>query len=244
MEGCTRAETLQTLRQLCRGSSSHLFAQQAEKRRLSTGLPALDALLPGQGVEPGWLVEWLAPVEGSGASVLALHGVRAALARQPVWAIVDATGEFYPPAALGWGFSMETMLWLRPASRADAAWTVEQCLRCPAIGVTWFQAESLPDRVLQRWKVAAETGGGIGILFRPAKAARTASWADLRWLVEPCPSILTGGRRVRVELLSCRGTCPTGNSVELEICDATGDVRLVPTLADSMSAIPNIRIGA
>lgn len=231
-----RAETLRALRKLCRGTDRQFVRPSDEPPRLSTGLPALDSLLPDQGLQPGCLVEWLASVEGCGAGLVALQGVRSALQRQPVWAIVDCTGEFHPPAAHGWGVSLETMLWLRPSSVADAAWTVEQCLRCPAVGITWFQADSLPDRVLQRWKIAAETGGGIGMLFRPAQASRLASWADVRWLVQPRPVMTTGKRRVRVELVSCRGECHVGASVELELCNATGDVRLVSTMADTAPA--------
>ena len=231
-----RAETLRALRRICQGTARQFTPQLEERSRLSTGLPGLDALLPDRGMEPGWIIEWLAPVEGCGACVLALQGVRAALQRQPVWAVVDETGEFHPPAVQGWGVSLDALLWLRPSSVAEAAWAVEQCLRCPAIGVTWFQAERLPDRVIQRWKIAAETGGGVGVLFRPAKAARHTSWADVRWLVQPKPARTTAGRRMRVELLSCRGGYRTGDSVELEICDATGDVRLVSAVANTASA--------
>ena len=238
MEGTqNRAETLRSLQRLCRGTARQMVRSSGERPRLSTGLPALDSLLPDRGLEPGWLVEWLAPVEGCGVAVLALQGVRSALEKQPIWAVVDEAGDFYPAAAQGWGLSLESLLWLRPSSVAETAWTVEQCLRCPAVGITWFQAEHIPDRVLQRWKIAAETGGGIGVLFRPSKAARYASWADVRWLVQPRPAVNATGRRVRVELLSCRGACPMGVSVELEVCDATGDVRLVSTLAGAASAI-------
>lgn len=236
-----RSETLRALRQLCRGTGRQFVGRFDERSRLSTGLAALDGLLPDQGLEPGWLVEWLSPVEGCGAAVLALQGVKPALRQGAVWAVVDDRGEFHPPAAQGWGISLERVLWLRPGSVADTAWTIEQCLRCPAVGVTWFQADPLPDRVLQRWKIAAEAGGGLGVLFRPAKAARYASWADVRWLVQPRSMAALGGRQIRVELLSCRGAYQGGNSVELEVCDATGDVRLVSALANTTPAIRAIR---
>ena len=244
-----RAETLRALRQLCRGSTKWSARDSPEPQRLSTGLAALDELLPGHGLEAGWLIEWLTPVEGCGAAILALQGVPPALQRRPVWAVIDPTGEFHPPAVQGWGISLDNVLWLRPVSVADTAWTIEQCLRCPAVGITWFQADTLPDRVLQRWKIAVEAGGGLGVLFRPAKAARYASWADLRWLIQPQPIQATGCtetsgalpvlgfRRVDVQLLSCRGTCHVGHSVELEVCDATGDVRLVSSVAHPASAI-------
>ena len=231
-----RAETLRALRQLCRGSAKPFIPQLDERMFQSTGLPGLDSLLPETGIEPGWIIEWLTPVEGCGTGVLALQGVPLALKKRSLWAVVDATGEFHPSAVQGWGGALKNLLWLRPSCVADAAWAVEQCLRCPAVGVTWFHSDPLPDRVLQRWKIAAEAGGGMGVLFRPAKAARYASWADIRWLVHPRPSTVTGTRRVRVELLSCRGSCQAGNSVELEVCDATGHVRLVATVAGTVSA--------
>lgn len=239
--GSQRAETLRALQQICRGTAKSFLRQSEERPTLSTGLAVLDSLLPDRGLPPGTMVEWLVPVEGCGAVLIALQGVRCALQRQPVWAVVDDRGEFYPAAAQGWGVSLETMLWLRPSSVADRLWAVEQCLRCPAVGVTWFQAESLPDRVLQRWKIAAETGGGIGVLFRPARAARFPSWADVRWLVQPRPTVAKGRRRLRIELSFCRGVCQSGAWAELEVCDATGDVRLVSSVAGPASAVRAVR---
>lgn len=226
-----RAETLQALRRMVRSPS---WSDQADRPRLSTGITALDALLPGHGLEGGSLVEWLTPVAGSGAACLALQGVRPALACRAAWAVVDPAGEFHSPAVEGWGAPLETLLLLRPAG-TEAAWTVEQCLRCPAVGLTWIQIESISERVLQRWKIAVEVGGGLGVIFRPADSRRQASWADVRWLVQPQPGAAVG-RRVRVELLMCRGTF-AGGSVELDVNDATGDVRLVSAVADSTPAV-------
>lgn len=254
-----RAHTLQSLRQLCRGA---VLVPSDARPRLSTGIPALDQLLPGGGLECGSLVEWLVPVAGGGACSLALQGIHSALQQRPAWAVVDPTGEFHSPAIQGWGIPLESLLLLRPDSVADTAWTVEQCLRCPAIGVTWVQTETLPERVLQRWKIAAEAGGGTGVLFRPAQARQQTSWADVRWLVEPrnpswtregvaetgafpratnpvsvAPQALgTAGRRLSVTLLTCRGPF-SGGAVELDVNDATGDVRLVSTLAGAATAV-------
>ena len=229
-----RAETLRALRQLCRGTAN--LTPSDDRHRLSLGVPALDALLPHRGLERGSLVEWLSPVAGSGAAILALQGVRAALEQQQVWAVVDSTGEFHASAAEGWGVSLESLLLLRPATEADALWTVEQCLRCPAVGLTWFRAEHIPDQVARRWKLAAEIGGGVGVLFRPETAARRASWADVRWRVQPRATVRTTGRVVLVELVSCRGAF-AGGSVELDVNDATGDVRLVSVVAGATTAV-------
>lgn len=229
-----RAETLRALRQLC-GKVARPHEAEAE-HRLSLGIPALEVLLPGRGLERGSLVEWLSPVEGSGVATLAMQGALAALEQHRVWAVVDATGEFHPPAARGWGVPLESLLLLRPTSVADAVWTVEQCLRCPAIGLTWFRTEHLSDQVARRWKLAAEIGGGLGVLFRPEAAARHASWADVRWRVQPRGAVRSTGRVVRVELVSCRGAF-AGGSVELDVNDATGDVRLVSAVAGATTAV-------
>jgi hypothetical protein len=251
-----RAETLRALRQICWGTARRFKSHAADERpRISTGIPALDELLPNRGLEPGSIVEWLAPVDGSGVSILALQGVRPALRRKPVWAVIDRTGEFHPPAVRGWGISLESILWLRPESVADAAWAVEQALRCPAIGMTWFQADSFPIRVFQRFKIAAETGGGIGVLFRPSKATRYASWADVRWLVHPQPAHNHRPRQIEVQLFSATPAATGGLSAShdgikigtpfarcesdravVEVCDATGDVCLVSFMADSTTA--------
>lgn len=71
-----RAETLHALRRLCGKVARPPEAEQ--EARLSLGIPALDALLPGRGLERGSLVEWLASVEGCGAATLA-GGQRAVL---------------------------------------------------------------------------------------------------------------------------------------------------------------------
>jgi protein ImuA len=227
-----RREILNSLRRLCRSPAEAVLL---EPSRLSTGIPALDRLLPGGGLECGSLVEWLVPVRGSGAAVLALQGVRAALDKHRVWAVVDATGEFYPLAAQGWGVPLASLLLLRPASAAEIAWTVEQCLRCPAVGTTWIDVEQLNDRILQRWKVAAEAGGGVGVLFRPARQQRRSSFADVRWLVQPRPDASAAGRRVRIELLKCRGKF-AGGAIDLDVNDATGNVHLVSAVGHPTTA--------
>ena len=228
-----RAEVLRALRQLCGKAVQSLRPENAPRRSL--GIPALDALLPGGGVENGSLVEWLVPADGSGAALLALQGVRLALDGRLVWAVIDSAGEFHPAAACGWGVPLESLLLLRPSSVADAMWAVEQCLRCPAVGVTWFSSEQIPDRVVQRWKRAVELGGGVGVLFRPIAAGRRSSWADVRWRVEPQPCAGAAGRVVRVELTFCRGSF-AGGGVDLELHDATGDVRVVSALANPTTA--------
>lgn len=228
-----QAETLRALRRICK-TATHLVKADPLPR-CSFGIPSLDELIPGRGIESGSLVEWIVSADGCGAEVVALQSMRGNLHPHRLWAVVDPQGEFHPPAACGWGLPLEFLLLLRPASTADAIWAVEQCLRCPAIGFTWFSPDRLSDRVVQRWKRAAEIGGGIGVLFRPVDTVCRSSWADIRWSVHSRPKQDATGRIVRVELVFCRGGFSSG-TVDLELHDATGDVCVVPPLADPTTA--------
>ncbi len=243
----SRAELLQSLKRQLRQISSVEIAPGDEPEVNSTGFPAVDQLLPRRGIPKGGLIEWLTGGAGAGAATLALAGVRAALDPQRAlnhtgyWVVIDPHGEFYPPAVLGWGIPEGRLLVIRPATARDAAWAFEQALRCPGVAVTWNWVGPISERVLQRWKVAAEVGGGQGVLFRSEQALRQASWADVRWLVKPIashpdargPGIRgpAAGRRLRLELAYCRGALG-GERVEVEYNDETGLVRVVPQLAD------------
>jgi protein ImuA len=193
----------------------------------STGsdLPALTALLPRSLSPEGLLMEWLAEGPGTGVETLAFSG----WAPRRAWAVIDPERQFYPIA-----YGLRPLV-LRPHSLQDGYWAVEQCLRCPGIGMTWCRIERAPPIVLRRWKLAAEAGGGIGMLFRPLTARREPTWADVRWLVTPKPGSALG-RRWQIELLYCRGGFG-GAAVTLDLHHATGAVRVVPELADSTAVV-------
>src|SRR2546421_240027 len=146
----SRAELLQSLKRQLRQISGAELPASEEVEVMSTGLAAMDELLPLGGVPRGGLVEWLTAGGGAGG---------------------------------------------------------------------------------------AEVGRGQGVLFRSDRALRQASWADVRWLVEP-PLVVppSGGplntRRLRLELAYCRGVLG-GARVEVECDHETGLVRVVPQLADS-----------
>ncbi|WP_313718052.1 translesion DNA synthesis-associated protein ImuA, partial [Pseudomonas qingdaonensis] len=98
-----------------------------------TGHAALDAVLPGGGWPPGALSELLLAAEGAGE----LHLLWPSLAR------LTASGERvvlvappfipYPPAWLAAGVDLR-WLSLIQASRVEALWAAEQCLRSGSCG--------------------------------------------------------------------------------------------------------------
>lgn len=229
-------------------------------RSLSTGIEALDRLLPEKGLACGTLSEWLFEGAGSGASWLALKIAVHGLARRHGRAVVliDPAREFNPSAAAALGLNLDDVLVVHPRRAADNLWTLEQSLRCPAVAATLVPLERIDDRAFRRLQLAAETGGGLGFLLRPTAAQREPSWAAVRFLVVPqaaasdpfqnphlnspreregrrLPPVhggTEGGptRRLRLTILSLHGGS-AGASIELEIDDETGVVRVAPSLA-------------
>jgi hypothetical protein len=219
----------------------------------STGIAALDALLPAGIFRAGMLVEWIVAGEGSGAARLALPMACQSLQNGGVLVVIDERREFYPPAAVRLGLDLDRTIVVRPRNHQETIWALEQALRCPGVAATLSWIGQLPDRLFRRLQLAAEHGARLGLLMRPAEAIKTSTWADLRWLVQPISQgaheqkllasclplrasqeVFTSGRRLRIELLHCREGTP-GGAVHLEIDDETGAVRVVPPLAAATS---------
>ncbi len=193
---------------------------------LSSGCPALDRALPEHGFRPGTLVEWLFCGPGDGTATLAFRAavgaLRAAAGRGGGAVVVlDRSGEFYPLAAVALGIEPARLIVVHPGNQADHTWAFDQALRCPAVAavVAWPEscAGKLDGRTFRRLQLAAEQGGGLGLLIRPQSVRSQPSWADVRLLVEPLPNLSPYGRRrrMRVVLLRCRGRGE--QTVEVEI---------------------------
>ncbi len=191
---------------------------------------------PGLGVRAGGIVEWLAAAPGAGAGVLALQVRSQPWFVDGVIALVDPSGECYAPALSGWGVRPGQVLFVRPTTRQETCWAIEECLRCSGVSATWaWIEERFSPRIHRRWQLAAEEGGGVGILFRPESARREPVWADLRVLVAPRPGGAGESRRARIDVLYRRGGMG-GIAQVWEIDHAEGVVRLVPEVAHSAPA--------
>jgi protein ImuA len=225
----SRAEVVAELREKLEALESSLRNPAGESDIIRpTGVAPLNALLPEGGFRGGSLVEWLAEEDGAGVVTLALHAARPWLASGQTCLVVDDSQRFYPLAAAALGIGLEQLLIVRPTAR-DLFWTLEQVLRCRGVAVTvgWFGPAA--DRVLRRLQLAAETGGGIGILLRPAAVRTQPTWAQLRLLVRAVPGG-AGGRRLGIEVLYGQGG-KAGGTVEVDLDDETGNVRLAAPLA-------------
>ena len=206
--------------------------------------PALERLLMGQGLERGTLVEWHSASAGSGAITLALSVVGRLLEQGGAFVAIDEVGELYPPALAGLGIPLERTVLVRPGESPAgwaSLWAWEQALRCRGVAVVFGRTPGLNDRLFHRLQLAAETGGTLGFLLRPAAQRGGVSKAAVRLRVSAQPTAqATPGlhrRRFRVELLHCRGgRVGPGAAAEVELDHETNHVRLVSELADPAPA--------
>ena len=219
----TRREIVEALREQIGQSQAGPVAA-----RLSSGCEALDGLLPHGGLRPGVLVEWVSEGSGGGAGTLAVAVARQACREGGMLVVVDRRGEFYPPAAAGQGIDLDRMMVVRPATAADEWWALEQVLRSRGVSAVLVWLEQEERRSLRRLQLAAEAGGGVGLLICPESFAKAPYWSEARLLVRPLPS--EGPRRMRVQTLHCRGAA-SGAAVTLEIDNESGALRLASELA-------------
>jgi protein ImuA len=194
---------------------------------LATGLPALDCLPPGSGFACGAVHEVLS--EGGSALLLPLLIAREAAKRGwVVWC--DLLGEFYPPAAAALGIELSRLLILRPSNAQEETWAATECLRCNGVSACVASTKTLSFLQARRFQLAAERGGGIGLLLRPAEAVSQPYAAVTRWLGRSAP----GERKVQREdwkLIHGHGG-QIGKTVLLEVCRETDHVRAVSAMAN------------
>lgn len=158
-------------RRVCGLAGGH--GDPTRRRHVLTGIPALDAALPGGGLPAGALVE----VRGDREPpwTLALLFARAALEADPAAeaVLVDAApggdpgtrARLYPPGIAALGLDLARVVLVSPRTEREAAWAFAEALasRDVAVAVGAAAAGSLADG--RRLQLAAETGGGIGLLL-------------------------------------------------------------------------------
>ncbi|MBV8782398.1 MAG: hypothetical protein JO353_13465, partial [Phycisphaerae bacterium] len=88
----------------------------------------------------------------------------------------------------------------------------------------------------RRLQLAAEEGGGIGLLLRSKRAVNEPYAAATRWLVEPARGNQQM-RRWKVQLIHGHGG-RIGQSVLLEMCRETNLVRAADSLANRSNQTP------
>jgi protein ImuA len=166
---------------------------------VATASARLNAWLPQRGFLLGSFVEILTDTPGSGAFARALAWAQPLAEVRPLWAVLDTGATFYPPVAQALGWPVKRLVLIRTAPQ-DGGWAFAQLLLTRDLGACFWASESMDNMVFRRLQLAAERGGGLGVVLRPAAALRKPCWGSLRLRVEAC-----GPQSVRVQLLHARG---------------------------------------
>jgi len=183
-------------------------AQTAPIETVSTGFPALDHCLPGGGWPRAGLIELLIPRLGIGELPVLMPALRtltqSSTARWCAW--VSPPLEPFAPALSAHGLALSRLLVVRAQ---PPLWALERCLGSGACDSVLAWVRQVSPREVRRLQLAAEKGHTLGVMFRSLSAAREASPAMLRLLMEPtaCGVRLTllksrGGRRGPIHLES------------------------------------------
>lgn len=162
----------------------------------STGLPELDAALPGGGWPGSALSEILVTEIGTGELRLLWPALARLTKAGERVVLIGPDHQPYPQAWLAAGVDLKYLSIVRARSR-DVLWAAEQCLRSGSCGAVVCWPRDVDDRSLRRLQVAAETGQTLAFTFRPIQASLNASPAAVRLAVDTHP--------VQLRVLKCRG---------------------------------------
>lgn len=219
------------------GQLQRLSALEQEARGprpFRSGLAALDTLSPGGAFARGAVHELLwdgapplrvalllaqAAARGSQEPISPRLWDSTAIPNPPstlhnpfIWS--DPAGQLYPPALAATGVPLDRLYLLRPASAEDELWALAECLRCRGVGATVAAVSALSPLAARRLQLAAEVGGGVGLLLRRHDRYARHYAAATRWLIEPVIGERTV-QRWKIQLVHGHGG-QIGQSVLLE----------------------------
>jgi protein ImuA len=190
-----RGVTLDRLARLCQSGAS----RRALLAAAPSGFAQLDASLPGGGWPVGAVSELMPETMGIGELSLLMPALCRLSRAERYIAWIAPPYLPYAPALARAGLSLERVLIVHARSAQESLWAAEQALRCPAFGAVLSWPLGITDKNVRRLQLAAEAGGSLGILYRPAEAAREHSPAALRLRLAPASAGLM------VEIHKCRG---------------------------------------
>ncbi|MFC0406769.1 ImuA family protein [Roseomonas elaeocarpi] len=148
----------------------------------------IDGWLPDNGLLRGAVHEVLSGDEGAAVGFCAmvlgrLGGTVAWIAPEP-----DAA----PEGLRRFGLEPAAILFVAATEPADALWAMEEALRCSALAGALLVTASPGLAAARRLQLAAEAGGGLGLLLRPDEGAALPTAALTRWRVAAAHESSTG----------------------------------------------------
>ncbi|MDQ1078027.1 ImuA family protein [Pseudoroseomonas cervicalis] len=202
--------------------------------------PAIDRHLPEGGLARGALHEVMAADPGAALGFCALLLGRAG--GTVLW-IAPRSDALWPPGLRPLGLPVERLVLARYRQPQEGLWALEEALRSPALAGALLQIPSLPMLAARRLQLAAEAGGGIGLLLRDAAAADPdgpapggAANALTRWHIasEPGGEAPDAAPVWRLRLLRCRG----GRPGAWRVAAGSGGLRVTPAAPDLPAPLP------
>lgn len=177
------------------------------------GLAAIDRALPWGGLPRRSLHELCGRAAAGAAALFAgrLAETRGAV----VWIHAARHGQIlHGPGLARWGLDPRRLLLVLAHDDRESVWALEEALRSPAVACAVAETGRLDLTLSRRLQLAAEAGGGTGLVLRPGPPDLAANAALGRWRVEPLA--LPGPRRWRLALWRCRGGAPGAWTLRLD----------------------------
>lgn len=139
--------------------------------------------------------------------------------RGPVlWCLKRSDAPPYAPGLGAYGLPPDRLVVAACADDREVLWTMEESLRCAAVGGAVGEVRGLDFTAARRLQLAAEAGGVTGLLLLPS-GGRSGGGATTRWRVaaaasRPAPWGGLGAARWHLALERCRGGMPRAWAVE------------------------------
>jgi len=203
------------------------------------GLAAIDRWLPGGGLPRIGIHEVIAG-RGAGAGFAAALAGRLGVGAGPapvLW--VARQAELYGPGLARFGLAPERLILVEAGPDSDILWAIEEGLRTPGVAAVVGELHALDLTAARRLQLAAEAGGGTGLVLRPVDSQAGAGAACSRWRVRAWPSAQggeAGWTCWRLALERCRGVAGAPGDWIVECRDATGDFALAAETGDRPAA--------